>query len=89
MALRSTVHTPCSSPTHCALLPCSGLYKILFTSSRFCTDQSSCHSFGPPVLPPHVCNTIARLLLYTIYAPLLDLPFVCHTQYNIGNNNIV
>jgi len=36
---------------------------------------------------PHCCNTIARLL--GNIRPPLDLPLVCHTPYNIGNNNIV
>jgi len=36
---------------------------------------------------PHCCNTFARLL--RSIRPPLDLPFVCHTLYNIDNNDIV
>jgi len=36
---------------------------------------------------PHCCNTIARLV--GNIRPLLDLPFVSDTPYNIGNYNIV
>jgi len=38
---------------------------------------------------PHCCNTIARLLGNINIRPALDLPFVCHTPYNIGNKHIV
>jgi len=37
---------------------------------------------------PHCRNTIARLLR-NVHPPPLDIPFVCHTPYNISNNNIV
>jgi len=36
---------------------------------------------------PHYCITTARLLRH-IYTPP-DPPFICHTPYNIGNDNIV
>jgi len=46
----------------------------------------------PFILParlhcPQCYSTIARL--WGNIRPPLDLPFVCHTPYNIGNNNIV
>ena len=36
---------------------------------------------------PHYCNTIARLLRH-VYPPP-DPPFICHTPYNICDDNIV
>ena len=46
----------------------------------------------PLILParphcPHCWSTVPRLL--GSIRPPLDLPFVCHTPYNIGNTNIV
>jgi len=61
--------------------------RYSFTSSRLCTNQSAFHSSGPSALPTllqYYCMPIAQ---YTTPSP--DLPFVCHTPYNIGNNNIV
>jgi len=44
-------------------------------------------------LPPPTCiaRTIAILphVYCAIYDAPHDLPFVCHTPYNIGNDNIV
>jgi len=38
-----------------------------------------------------IAHTVALLLhdYWAIYDPPLDLPFVCHAPYQIGNNNIV
>jgi len=47
----------------------------------FCVQESM------PLQYPHYCNTIARLLR-NIWPPP-DPPFICHTPYNIGNDNIV
>jgi len=52
-----------------------------------------CARINRPFIPPahlhctHCCDTIARLLGKK--RPPLDLPVVCHTQYTIGDNNIV
>ena len=52
-----------------------------------------CARINHPFIPhthlhwPHCCNTIARLL--GSIAHLLDPPFVWHTPYTIGNNNIL
>ena len=41
--------------------------------------------------PACIAHTVAVLLhgCWAVYDPPLDLPLVCHTPYNIGNNNIV
>jgi len=52
-----------------------------------------CARINRPIIPPahlhcpHCCNAIAQLL--GNIRPPLDLPCVCHTPFNIGNNNIV
>ena len=63
------------------------LTRYSFTSSRLCTNQSSFDSSRPPALPTllqYYCTTIGQYK-----PPPLDLPFVCHTPYNIGDTNIV
>ena len=79
-------------------------FKIYcFTSSRVCTHQSSFPPAR--LHCPHCCNTIARLLgsVRTFPTPLLEYycttfgkyttfphpPFVCHTPYDIINDNLV
>ena len=63
------------------------LYKTIFYFRVVCAR------INRPFIPqahlhcPHCCNTIARLL--GNIRPPLDLPCVCDTPYNIGNNNIV
>jgi len=58
------------------------LYKILFHFKVLLWESIIL------VLPPPTCNTYPiAILLYdfcTIYAPLTDPPFACHTPYNIG-----
>jgi len=55
--------------------------------------RSLCARISHPfILPahlhcPHDCDTIARLLRNT--RPPSDLPCVCHTPYNISNDNIM
>ena len=56
-----------------------------FTSSRLCTSPSSFPSSGAPAL--RTLLQYARLL--GNIRPLLELPLVCYTPYNCGNNNIV
>ena len=60
--------------------------RYCFTYTRLCTSQSSFHSSGAPALPTllqYYCTAIGQ------YTTPLDLPLVCHTPYNVGNNNIV
>jgi len=40
----------------------------------------------PPASLTRDCNTIGHILRNIRRLP--DFPFVCHTQYNIGNGNI-
>jgi len=57
-----------------------GLYKILLTSSRLCTNQSSFHSSGPPVLPTLVqyyCTATGQYT--TLHLTPLCMP--CIIQY--------
>ena len=67
---------------------CVCIYICIFTYIRLLfTNQPSFHSPRPPAFPTLVqyyCTTIGQ---YT--NPPSDLPFVSHTPYNIGNNNIV
>jgi len=61
--------------------------RYCFTLRLLCTNQPSFHFPRPPALPTLVqdyCTTIGQ---YT--TPPSDLPCVCHTPYNIGNNNLV
>jgi len=59
-----------------------GLYKIFLKKIVYARIQ---HPFITPahLHHPHYCNTIARLLRPS------DPPFICHTPYNTGNDNIV
>jgi len=63
------------------------LYKIFLIFESLCTNQSSLYPPPAHLQCPHCCNTIERLLGNIRH--LFDLPFVCHTPINIGNNNIV
>ena len=64
-----------------------GFIIYSFTSRRLCTNQSSFHP--PP--PPCISHTVATLMpdYWAVYEPPSDLPCVCYTPYNIGNNNSV
>ena len=65
-----------------------GLYKIFFHFEAFVHESTI---FSPPAATS-IPHTDAILLhdYWTVYdPPPSDLPFVCHTPYNIGNNNIV
>jgi len=64
-----------------------GLYQIFFLLLAVCA-RVNCPFILPARLQcSHCCNTIARLL--GNIRPRLDLPLVCHTPNNIGNNHIV
>jgi len=67
--------------------PVVGLYKIIFYYEAF-VHESNILVFPPPTCIGH---TVAILLhdFGAVYEPPSDLPFACHTPYNIGNNNIV
>jgi len=64
-----------------------GLCKILFDFYSF-VHESVVRSFFRRAC---IARTVAILLhgYWAVYDPPLDLPLVCHTPYNIGNNNIV
>ena len=75
-----------TSPPH-GTHPPVGQYTILF-HSFLCM-----HASNIPLSPAYLhatdyCNTIARRLR-NIRPPPSDPPCVCHTPYNIGNDNIV
>ena len=63
------------------------LYKLLFRfKALYCVSPSSC--YAPSFLQRLTyCNTIARLLRNIRLST--DPPVVCHTPYNIGDDNIV
>jgi len=80
-ALRN--HSPHQVPSTGSLL---GFHKIFVHFEAFV--YGSIILYCPPHLHcPYACNTIARLLRNI--RPPLDYPFVCHTPYHIGHNNIV
>jgi len=67
-----------------------GLYKIVFHLFLF-VQESIIPLSTPPI---SIAHTTAILLLLrdrcAIYdPPPPDPPFICHTPYNIGNDNIV
>jgi len=64
-----------------------GLFKIFFYFESF-VHESNLLSFFPPAYIAHTVAILLARLSRNIRSPL-DLPFVCHTPYNIGNNNIV
>jgi len=61
--------------------------RYSLTSNCFCTNKSSFHSAGPPALPTLLqfyCTTVGQ------YTTPPHPPFsMCHTPYNIGNNNVL
>jgi len=63
-----------------------GLYKIFF---HLFVCARVHHPFITPahLNYPHYCNTTARLVRNTRPPP--DPPWLCHTLYHIGNDNIV
>jgi len=66
--------------------PCDLAFtRYCFTSSRVCTNQSSTIPTARLHCPP-CCNTIARLLGNLRSHP--NPPCVCHSPYNISNNNV-
>jgi len=71
--------------------PCEGGKGLAFI--RYCLHLVVCARVNRPFFfsarlhCPHCCNTIARIL--GNLRPPFDLPLVCHTPYQIGNNNMV
>jgi len=67
------------------------LSGLAFTRYSF-TSRLFVHKSTPPP-PPLTCNAHPDAVLlhdyWTAYDSPSDLPFVCYTPYNIGNNNIV
>ena len=61
--------------------------RYSLTSRMLYTNQPSLHAPRPPALPTLVQCVFTTVGQYTI--PPSNLPCVCHTPYNIGNNNIV
>jgi len=64
-----------------------GLYKILLYFEAV-VHESTIAPFPSPTCIAH--SGAKQFHDYsTVYDSLSDLPFVCYTLYNIGNNNIV
>ena len=62
--------------------------RCCFTSKLYCASQLSLHCSPPPTKP----TLMHAILLHdhcAIYVPPIDLPYICHTPYNIGHGNIV
>jgi len=67
--------------------PPFSLYKIFLYFEAF-VHESIIHLVPPPTCISH---TVATLMhdYWAVYEPPSDLPFVCHTSYNIGHYNTV
>ena len=79
-----------------------GLYNLFFHFFGFCKNQSSIF-IPPPICSTHTTAILLRdlcaiydlpptLPLYAIHHTILpppDPPVICHTPYNIGNDNVV
>ena len=59
-----------------------------FTFRLLCTNQPTSPPPCPPALPTLVQYYCTLIAYWTIYDSPSDLPFICYTPYNIGNNNI-
>jgi len=70
--------------------PPLGLHKM-FVYFEAVLHESTIFSFPPPTCTTCIAHPGAILLHdeWKVYDSPSDLPFVCYTPYNIGNNNIV